>query len=69
MNENDEAKQIFGTEELDEGKLFIEVPAEQKTHYQEKIPSGYDPMGEIYLRDGEVLSPKFLAGNAEVDKH
>jgi|SRR5919202_4534122 hypothetical protein len=50
MNENDEAKQFFGNEELDEGKLFIEVPAEPKPHYQEKIPSGYDPMGEIYLR-------------------
>ena len=50
MNENNEPKQFFRNEEIDEGQLFIEVPAEQNPRPQEKIPSGYDPMGEIYLR-------------------
>ncbi|MBH8562273.1 hypothetical protein I8748_08800 [Nostoc sp. CENA67] len=31
-------------------KLYIEIPAEQNSPYQERIPSGYDPMQEIYLR-------------------
>ncbi|MBW4544763.1 MAG: hypothetical protein KME25_10030 [Symplocastrum torsivum CPER-KK1] len=50
MSENDEPKQFFRHEKLDEDRLFVEVPAEQKLPYQERIPSGYDPMGEIYLR-------------------
>ena len=50
MSENDEPKQFFRDEKLDEDRLFVEVPAEQKPPYQERIPSGYDPMGEIYLR-------------------
>lgn len=50
MNENDEPNQFFRDEKLDEDQLFVEVPAEQKPPYQERIPSGYDPMGEIYLR-------------------
>ena len=50
MNENNEPKRFFPNEEFDEGQVFIEVPAEQKPQPQEKIPSGYDPMGEIYLR-------------------
>jgi hypothetical protein len=50
MSENDEPNQFFRDEKLDEDQLFVEVPAEQKSPYQERIPSGYDPMGEIYLR-------------------
>src|ERR687885_580128 len=50
MNENDNPKDFFQNEKLDEDELFVEVPAEQKSPYQERIPSGYDPMGEIYLR-------------------
>jgi hypothetical protein len=50
MSENDEPNQFFRHDKLDEDRLFVEVPAEQKPPYQERIPSGYDPMGEIYLR-------------------
>ena len=50
MSENDEPKQFFRHDKLDEDRLFVEVPAEQKSPHQERIPSGYDPMGEIYLR-------------------
>jgi hypothetical protein len=50
MNENDNSQDFFHEEKLKEKQLFIEIPAEQKSPYQERIPSGYDPMGEIYLR-------------------
>ncbi|QSJ17467.1 hypothetical protein JYQ62_00815 [Nostoc sp. UHCC 0702] len=50
MNENEEDKQFFGDENLGNDKLYIEIPAEQQPPYQERIPSGYDPMQEIYLR-------------------
>ena len=50
MSENDEPKQFFRHDKLDEDRLFVEIPAEQKSPHQERIPSGYDPMGEIYLR-------------------
>ncbi len=50
MSENDEPNQFFRHDKLDEDRLFVEVPAEQKPPHQERIPSGYDPMGEIYLR-------------------
>jgi hypothetical protein len=47
---NDGYGKFFRDEKPDEDRLFVEVPAEQKSPYQEQIPSGYDPMGEIYLR-------------------
>lgn len=50
MSENDELKQFFPDDKLDSERIVVEVPAEQKSPYQERIPSGYDPMGEIYLR-------------------
>jgi hypothetical protein len=50
QGDNDNSRQFFGDEKLDEDQLFVEVPAEQKSPYQERIESGYDPMGQIYLR-------------------
>jgi len=50
MNENDEHKQFLPDDKLDSERIVVEVPAAPKPPYQEKIPSGYDPMGEIYLR-------------------
>lgn len=50
QGDNDNSRQFFGEQKLNEAQLFVEVPAEQKSPYQERIPSGYDPMGEIYLR-------------------
>lgn len=50
MSKNNKSKQFFPDDELDRDQIIAEVPAEQKSPYQERIPSGYDPMGEIYLR-------------------
>jgi hypothetical protein len=50
MSENDESKQFLPDDKLDTDRIVVEVPAEQKSPYQERIPSGYEPMGEIYLR-------------------
>jgi hypothetical protein len=50
MNEHDESKQFFPDDKLDSDRIVVEVPADQKSPYQERIPSGYEPMGEIYLR-------------------
>jgi hypothetical protein len=50
MSENDESKQFFPDDKLEPDRIVVEVPADQKSPYQERIPSGYDPMGEIYLR-------------------
>jgi hypothetical protein len=50
MSNNDEHKQFLPDNKLDSERIVVEVPADPKPSYQEKIPSGYDPMGEIYLR-------------------
>ena len=50
MSENDESKQFLPDDKLDTDRIVVEVPAEQRSPYQERIPSGYEPMGEIYLR-------------------
>ncbi|MEG4029032.1 MULTISPECIES: hypothetical protein [unclassified Microcoleus] len=50
MSENDESKQFLPDHKLDTDRIVVEVPADQKSPYQERIPSGYEPMGEIYLR-------------------
>jgi|GEM_PF-2478185 len=50
---NDEGSRKFLPDDqdpVDHDHLFVEIPADQPSPYQEKIPSGYDPMGEIYLR-------------------
>jgi hypothetical protein len=31
-------------------KFVVEIPPEKPPAYHEKLPSGFDPMGEIYLR-------------------
>lgn len=51
MNKNnDDYNQFLPGDNLNSEKIFFEVPAAPKPPYQERIPSGYDPMGEIYLR-------------------
>lgn len=49
MNDNNESNRFFPDENLDRDKLSIEISAEQPAH-PDRIPSGYDPMGEIQLR-------------------
>ncbi|MBW4574598.1 MAG: hypothetical protein KME08_04875 [Aphanothece sp. CMT-3BRIN-NPC111] len=55
MNEDNEYKKYFRDEGLDKGEISYDIPAEQKLPFQEKLPSGYDPMGEIYL-EGRAYS-------------
>jgi hypothetical protein len=51
MSKNDnDYNQFLPGDNLNSEKIFFEVPADLKFPYQERIPSGYDPMGEIYLR-------------------
>ncbi|MDZ8083370.1 MAG: hypothetical protein RMX35_30435 [Nostoc sp. DcaGUA01] len=51
MSNNDESDNFFGQgSNFDSDKIRVEIPAEQEPIYQQRIPSGYDPMGEIYLR-------------------
>ncbi|MEL6383379.1 MAG: hypothetical protein AAFQ89_13185 [Cyanobacteria bacterium J06626_18] len=50
MNGNDGSRQFFEHEQSGDDRLFVEVPADRLSPYPDKIPYGYDPMGEIYLR-------------------
>ncbi|MBD2235312.1 hypothetical protein H6G35_01505 [Aulosira sp. FACHB-113] len=51
MSNNDERENFFGDRSnFDSDKIRVEIPSKQQPTYQERIPSGYDPMGEIYLR-------------------
>lgn len=50
MSENDDSKQFFPDDEIDRDRIIIEVPINPKSPYEERVPSGYDPMSEIYLR-------------------
>ncbi len=51
MSENDKYKQFLPHDKLAASKrIFAEGPAKTPPPHQEKIPSGFDPMGEIYLR-------------------
>ena len=38
----------FSNDKLDEDKIVVEIPSEQKPIH-ERLTSGFDPMGEIYL--------------------
>lgn len=51
MNDNNtnESNQFLPNENLDNDKLAIEIPAEQPI-YPERMPTNFDPMGEIQLR-------------------
>ncbi len=49
MSKNDDYKEFLHDDELDSKRIIVEVPADPKSPYHERIPSGYDPMGEVYL--------------------
>ncbi len=53
MSKNDEYKQFLPDEELKRKRIVYEVPANAESPYQEIIPNGYDPIGQIYL-DGKA---------------
>ncbi|MDZ8187535.1 MAG: hypothetical protein RMX96_22130 [Nostoc sp. ChiSLP02] len=51
MSNNDEPENFFGQgSNSTTDKIRFGIPAELEPTYEERIPSGYDPMGEIYLR-------------------
>lgn len=51
MSNNDDSDNYFGIgSNFDSDKIRVEIPSEREPMYQQRIPSGYDPMGEIYLR-------------------
>lgn len=53
---SDQFKQYLPDENnLDKDKLSIEIPAEQHPTQYDRVPSGYEPMGEIQLR-GRIFS-------------
>ena len=60
MNNNDDLNQFLPKDNpVDPDKLSIEIPAEQHPTPYDRVPSGYEPMGEIELR-GRVF--RGLAG-------
>src|SRR4028119_1194076 len=50
MSDNDDSKQFFPDDEIARDRIIVEVPINPKSPYEERVPSGYDPMSEIYLR-------------------
>ncbi|NEQ55267.1 MAG: hypothetical protein F6K11_34975 [Leptolyngbya sp. SIO3F4] len=50
MSDQNEYQQYFPNNQFSRDDLVIDVPTEPRSPYVERIPSGYDPMGEIYLR-------------------
>ncbi|MBV6628155.1 MAG: hypothetical protein KI793_35425 [Rivularia sp. (in: Bacteria)] len=50
MSKNDEFKKFLPDEEFKSPPIVYEVPSEAEIPFQERIPSGYDPMSEIQLR-------------------
>ena len=50
MINHDDAQQFLPDDAIDPDRIVVDVPVDPQSPYQEKIPSGYDPMGSIYLR-------------------
>ncbi|AFY58950.1 hypothetical protein Riv7116_6624 [Rivularia sp. PCC 7116] len=50
MSEHDEFKKFLPDEGFESPPIVYEVPSQVETPYQERIPSGYEPMSEIELR-------------------
>jgi hypothetical protein len=59
MNNKDEFNQFSLKKKLDRGEVSNEISASQKRPEPERIPSGYDPMGQIQL---EGRAYRSLAG-------
>jgi hypothetical protein len=49
MRDNDERDRYLPDRKSEKDRLFVEIPAETKTPYPEKVPSGYDPIQSIRL--------------------
>ena len=48
MSNNKDNQDFFSNYRKPEDKLSVDIPAEQSFTYVDKIPSAYDPVGEIY---------------------
>jgi hypothetical protein len=49
MRDNDERDRYLPDRKSEKDRLFVEIPAETKNPYPEKLPSGYDPIQSIRL--------------------
>ncbi|BAT55038.1 hypothetical protein NOS3756_40160 [Nostoc sp. NIES-3756] len=50
MSNNDEPDNSFGQDSsFSSDKIRVEIPANQEPMYHQKIPSAYDPIGNIYV--------------------
>jgi VIT1/CCC1 family predicted Fe2+/Mn2+ transporter len=56
MSNNNDNQDFFGDYKQPQDKLSVDIPAEQRATHIEKIPSAYDPMGEIYARGRAMRS-------------
>jgi hypothetical protein len=57
MSNNNESDKFFEYDSnFEPDKIIVEIPAEREPTYQERIPSTYDPMGEIYVRGRAMRS-------------
>lgn len=48
MSNNKDNQDLFSDYRKPEDKVSVDIPAEQSSTYVEKIPSAYNPVGEIY---------------------
>jgi hypothetical protein len=55
MRDNDGRDRYLPERKSEKDKLFVEIPAETKSPYPEKVPSGYDPIQSIKL-EGRAFS-------------
>ncbi|OKH32188.1 hypothetical protein NIES2101_40960 [Calothrix sp. HK-06] len=56
MSNNNENKDFFRDYDKPQDKLSVDIPAFNRPTNVEKIPSAYDPMGEIYARGRAMRS-------------
>lgn len=64
MSEADEFNGFLPKQKLDQDKLSVEIPADQSPSYPDRIPSGYEPMGEVELRGRLSLCLKWMRSTA-----
>lgn len=50
MSRDEEFDRYLPDDHANKDPLFVEIPSEPKPLEPERIPSGYDPMGRIYLQ-------------------
>lgn len=56
MSNDNENKDFFRDYDKPQDKLSVDIPVSPEPTHIEKIPSAYDPMGEIYARGRAMRS-------------